>query len=150
MLLSSHKRKGIKMNKVLKKICTGIIAGTIAICGVLALDGSLASADSLRQDACTGVNYALGGGAGNCDGYQISSVWGWVYTIVNWVLIAVGILCVVFIIIGAVKFITSGGDPEKTKSGRNTIMYAVIGLVIAILANVIVQIVFNFTDAIVR
>lgn len=136
------------MNKLIKKITAGIVAGVIALVGVLALSSPTVYADSLRQDACTGVNYALGQ-TGNCDSSQISDVWGWVYIVINWVLIAVGILCVVFIIMGAVKYVTSGGDPDKTKSARNTILYAVIGLVIAILANVIVSIVFNLTDLIV-
>lgn len=122
-----------------------VIVAVIAISGFMTIGSSAVYADT-RSDACTGVNIALGQTAGNCDGYQINTVWNWVYTILNWVLIAVGIICVVFIIFGAIKFMTSGGDPEKVKSGRNTLMYAIVGLVIAILATVIVQIVFNFTD----
>lgn len=125
----------------------------IAICGVLTIgniDTYASNTDTLKSNACTGVNAAFGNyGSDQCEGYEIDLVWSWVYTILNWVLIAVGILCVVFIIIGAVKFMTSGGDPEKVKSGRNTLMYAIIGLVVAILANVIVQIVFNLTDLII-
>ena len=46
----------------------------------------------------------------------------------------VGILAVVMIIVGGVKYMTSEGDPGKIQSAKNTIMYSVIGLVITLLA----------------
>lgn len=133
----------------------GIIAGVIALTGFVAMDGSMAHAaakdTNLKTNACSGVNYALTGGKGDgCDNtYSVDSIWPMAYTVITWVLIAVGILCVVFIIIGGIKFATSSGEPDKTKSARNTILYAVIGLVIAVLANVIVSIVFNATSSII-
>ena len=133
-----------------KKIYSTLIVVAVAITSTLIITNTTVLADSTRDDACKGVNYATGGEAGDCTGTGINDVGGWVYTVINWALIVIGIICVVFIIIGAVKFMTSGGEPDKVKSGKNTIMYAVIGLVIAILANVIVQIVFNLTDAIIK
>ena len=129
------------MNKVIKKIGSGIIIFTIAVSGILAINTPTAQAASLTENAQRGVQYATG----EAPNPNINPNWafGQVAQIISWVLIAVGILCVAFIIFGAIKFTTSGGDPEKTKSGKSTIMYALIGLIIAILANVIVSLVFN-------
>ena len=46
----------------------------------------------------------------------------------------IGILAVVFIIIGGVNYSISQGDPGKTKKARDTILYAVIGLIVVLSA----------------
>ena len=51
--------------------------------------------------------------------------------------IVVGIAAVIMIIIAGFKYITSGGDPNGVNSAKNTILYAVIGLVIALSAQAI-------------
>lgn len=50
-----------------------------------------------------------------------------------------GIVAVVFVIIGGFKFITSNGEPEQAASARQSITYALIGLVVALIAVVIVS-----------
>ena len=55
--------------------------------------------------------------------------------IFSWV---VGVVSVIMIIFGGFKYITSGGDAGKVTSAKNTILYAIVGLVIAALAQVIV------------
>lgn len=49
----------------------------------------------------------------------------------------VGVAAVIMIIIGGFKYITSTGDPNSVNSAKNTILYAVIGLVIALSAQAI-------------
>lgn len=53
--------------------------------------------------------------------------------------IVVGALTVLFIIIGAVKYVTSNGESSAIQKAKNTIMYAVIGLVMCLLSISIVQ-----------
>ncbi|MFA6992664.1 MAG: hypothetical protein WC269_05330 [Candidatus Gracilibacteria bacterium] len=53
-------------------------------------------------------------------------------------LIIAGFLSVVFIFVGGISFILSGGQEDKIKSAVSTIRYAIIGLIITILATVIV------------
>lgn len=55
----------------------------------------------------------------------------------------VGIIAVVMIIVGGIKYITSGGDSGNITSAKNTIMYAVIGLVVVALAQIIVNFVLE-------
>ncbi len=53
-------------------------------------------------------------------------------------IVAAGLLSVIFIFVGGFSFILSGGQEEKIKSAVSTIRYAIIGLVITILATVII------------
>lgn len=56
-------------------------------------------------------------------------------------IIVAGFLSVVFIFVGGISFILSGGQEDKIKSAVSTIRYAIIGLIITILATVIIGIV---------
>lgn len=53
-------------------------------------------------------------------------------------IIIAGLLSVIFIFIGGISFILSGGAEDKIKSAVSTIRYAIIGLIVTILATVIV------------
>lgn len=53
-------------------------------------------------------------------------------------IIIAGFLSVVFIFVGGISFILSGGQEDKIKSAVSTIRYAIIGLIITILATVII------------
>ena len=72
---------------------------------------------------------------------------------IAWSIIAAGVLCIVFIFIGGISFILSGGQDEKIKQAVSTIRYAIIGLVIVILSVTMVNIItfifkvpFDFVD----
>ena len=56
----------------------------------------------------------------------------------TWLMYGIGIISVVMIIIGGIRYATSGGNAEKVKSAKNTILYAVVGLAVALLALAIV------------
>ncbi|MBI5413648.1 hypothetical protein HZA42_04845 [Candidatus Peregrinibacteria bacterium] len=58
---------------------------------------------------------------------------------IAYAIIVAGFLSVVFIFIGGISFILSGGQEEKIKQAVSTIRYAIIGLIITILAVVIVN-----------
>lgn len=54
-----------------------------------------------------------------------------------------GAISVLVITIAAFQYVTSSGDPQKTAKAKDTIMYAVIGLAIAVLATAIIQFVVS-------
>jgi amino acid transporter len=67
-------------------------------------------------------------------------------TIINWALgIAFGI-AVIFLIIGGFRYITSAGNEEAATKGRNSVIHALIGIVIIILSYVIVNVVANLVQ----
>lgn len=67
-----------------------------------------------------------------------------VQDIVNILLFVIGAVAVIMIVIGGLKYTTSNGDQNSITSAKNTILYAVIGLVVAILASAIVNFVVSY------
>jgi hypothetical protein len=63
--------------------------------------------------------------------------------IVNIMLYVIGAVAVIMIIIGAIRYTTSNGESSQISSAKNTILYAVIGLVVAIMAYAIVNFVLS-------
>ena len=63
--------------------------------------------------------------------------------IINIMSLVVGVVAVIMIIIGGFKYVTSGGDSGNVSGAKNTILYAVVGLVVVALAQVIVRFVVD-------
>lgn len=59
--------------------------------------------------------------------------------VINILSLGVGVVAVIMIILGGFRYITSGGDSGNVTSAKNTILYAVVGLVVVALAQVIVR-----------
>ena len=68
---------------------------------------------------------------------------GIVKNIINLFLYAIGILSVILIIHSGLKYVTSRGDAENVKSAKNTLLYAVVGLIVAMMAFTIVNFVID-------
>ena len=60
-------------------------------------------------------------------------------TIVNVILFIVGAVAVIMIVIGGVRYTVSNGDSNAVTGAKNTIMYAIVGLVVAIIAYALVN-----------
>lgn len=63
--------------------------------------------------------------------------------ITNTVLLIVGLISVIMLVYGGLRYILSGGDSKKVTDAKNTILYAIIGLIISMLAYAIVHFVLN-------
>lgn len=68
---------------------------------------------------------------------------GAIMDILNGIIGALAIVCVVIVVIGGVQYMTSNGDAAKVKKGKDTILYALIGLAICVLAAAIVNFVVD-------
>src|SRR5579863_8624085 len=53
---------------------------------------------------------------------------------INWLFYGLIILTVIFVLIAAYRYLTAAGDPERVSSANKTILYAVIAVVVAVLA----------------
>ena len=60
-----------------------------------------------------------------------------IYTVVDWIFVGLMAVVTLFTILGAFDILTAAGDPEKVKKGRERIMYAMIGLAIALLSRAV-------------
>lgn len=116
-----------------------IIVSTLVMAGLVAvpLAPSLVSA-APADEIGSGVTAVGGEEGGGQEGFNEG-----IKTIVNMMLFLLGVIAVIMIIIGGFRYATSNGDPGTTKAAKDTILYAVIGLVVAILAYAIVNFVVN-------
>jgi len=80
-------------------------------------------------------------------GTQTSDISSVASKIVNIFSIIVGAVSIIMIIYGGFRYITSGGASERVGNAKNTIIYAVIGLIIVALAQLIVHFVLNFASS---
>ena len=102
---------------------------------VLAIAPETASALTLQE----------GAEAARCDGCpsDLFGESGAFRQITNTILYIVGIIAVIMLIIGGIKYVVSGGDAKKVTDAKNTVLYAIIGLVIAVFAYAIVNFVIT-------
>jgi hypothetical protein len=82
-----------------------------------------------------GVNAARGQGQPT----ELFGQMGVVSTITNVLLFIVGALSVIMLIIGGLRYAISGGNSSSVTAAKNTILYAIVGLVIAFLAYAIIN-----------
>ena len=120
-----------------------------AAAGMLGVVAAASTAPALAWNpfgnACTGGNGHESGSAG-CQAKNTNPLTGsnGALTKVSDVLAFVaGMIAVIFIIIGGIKYITSAGDSANITSAKNTIIYASIGLVVVVLARAIISFVVN-------
>ena len=87
------------------------------------------------------IRIALVGGSGNIG--NCASTGGcvnpnaMVLNLIHWVIAMAGIVAAIFIVYGGISYITSSGDSGKLQKAKQTILYALIGLVICALAEII-------------
>ena len=132
------------MKKIIKKasqIITGAATAATLMAGrVMAAESNLTTTPGTAENpAQAGAETAKANGMPS----DLVGVNGVFTKITNTVLYAVGIISVIMLIYGGLRYVISGGDSKKVTDAKNTIMYAIIGLIISILAYAIVNFVIN-------
>lgn len=94
---------------------------------------------TLEFGRCT-VDFSLKNADGSFNGTNIVLV---ALAITDMLLRIAALVSVAFVIIGGFKMLTSQGDPEGVKGGRNTAINALVGLVITIIASAVVSFIGN-------
>lgn len=64
-------------------------------------------------------------------------------TITNVLLFLIGAISVIMLIVGGIRYVVSGGDSTAVQNAKNTILYAIVGVVVAILAYAVVNFVIG-------
>ncbi|HEU4914805.1 MAG TPA: pilin [Candidatus Saccharimonadales bacterium] len=127
----------------MKKLLFVGLAVLSLLIGVVALAHTEpALAASAKDEICAGVG-AASGGSGCTPPKNSPTVNGVINTVINTLSVFVGIVAVIMIIFAGFKYVTSGGDSSKISSAKNALIYAVVGLVVAALAQVIVRFVVS-------
>jgi len=131
--------KRILGSLLLSFVVLGVTLGaTSAASSALTLSAPVVNVATAKTDVCEGVGLT----GGNCGdkGTGISTV---VKAVINILSVVVGVVAVVMLIIGGLKYITSAGDTSGIASAKNTVIYALVGLVIVAMAQSIVYFVMG-------
>jgi len=137
------------LKKIKSYVLMAITVLTVAAPIALPTLSASAACSNIGNQVASGAQGAAGSGTA---GYGLctdsSNVGGGAITgiaakVVNLFSIVVGAVAILMIIVGGFRYITSGGDSNRVGGAKNTLIYAIIGLVIVALAQVIVHFVLN-------
>lgn len=112
-------------------VAAGVKAGVASAITTFCPDGSEAGAEGLK--GCNDMTNKS----------NTNDLMKTVNQIINIVIGVIGFAAVAMTIYGGVQYTTSAGDPGKVKKAKDTIMYGIVGLVVAILAFAIVNFVLS-------
>lgn len=121
---------------MIRKILRGWLAALMLVGGVLCATPAMAETNVFNKGVCESsaspeVKEAAGCTTGGNIGEEASKI-------INAVAAIIGIVCVIIIIICAILMAVSSGDAGKATKAKNGILYAIVGLVITLLAWAIV------------
>ncbi len=123
---------------MMKKILSFVMAFLIGVSIVGAVSSPVFAENDFTKEACKSIFDSGQRAALGCDdnGQTAPVV---VTNIIRGIISVLGIVAVVVIVVAGQRYIVSQGDPGKIVQARNMLIYALIGLVIAILAFAIVS-----------
>ena len=131
--------KGNSMKGNFKKIITGLVASFLIALSVglvpVASNIALANTDSIKEGALQAKASDQADTLFGSDGIFV--------TITNTALFLIGAVSVVMLIYGGIRYTVSGDESGAVTNAKNTILYAIVGIVIAILAYAAVQFVIG-------
>ncbi len=130
----------------MKKLVLSIVAVALTVFG---LGGVAMMSPAYAADDKGAGQYLpnIGSSSGLVQTTDDQSLMKVVGSIINVVIGIVGVIAVVMMIVGGINFITSQGDTAKVTKARNTILYGVVGLVVALLAFAIVNFVISSMES---
>lgn len=121
---------------MIKKLRT-IMVAALAVCTLslaVAPAPALAGVDA-KGEITEGINAA--------GGRDQTSLEDRIKLIVNILLFVLGAIAVIMIVIGGIRYAVSAGDASQAKAAKDTILYSVVGLIVALLAYAIVNFVVS-------
>jgi hypothetical protein len=121
----------------MKQRISFIVLAVVAGIGLAALSTGHVSAIEVFN------NCAGGGNSSVCSSATTDKADSMVKIIINTLLSLLGIVSVIMIIVGAIRYTASAGDSSRVKAAKDTVMYSVVGLIVAILSFTIVNFVLD-------
>lgn len=132
------------MKNIIKKSLQGLLLVPVFALGVSFVAPALQPVDT---------TYALTAreGADGAKGAEqpttVEGEGGVFQTITNVLLFIIGAISVIMLIIGGIRYVVSGGDSSAVTSAKNTILYAIVGIIVALLAYALVNFVLTSFSA---
>ena len=126
-----------------QKLLTIMALLILSLTPILAFAGTgYAATDNCGSDnsAKQKINEGIGQTGNNCEDTGVTNTIQGIIKIISYI---AGVVAIIMIIVSGFRFITSGGDSGKVASARNSLIYALIGIVVVVLAQVMVNFVFT-------
>lgn len=122
----------------MKRIILAIVALASITVGAFALvpNTALAASGGSKTDVCSGI--------GGCND-STNNITNTIRNAVNLFSAIVGVIAVIVILIAGFQYVSAAGDSSKVTNAKNTLIYAIVGLVVAALSQAIVQFVLKKT-----
>ena len=127
------------MSKKLKNILISTLTVAVMVFGVSIIyqTGNTEIAGAINSEITSGMNATSAGTSTPTDANVV------IKNVTNIMFFIIGAVSVIMLIYGGIRYTTSGGNANNVTAAKNTIMYSIIGLVVAILAFAVVQFVVN-------
>lgn len=122
-----------------EKLATLLVIAALAAPAITLILSEGNTVAAFTQSMADGANAAKGIDQAS----ELFGATGIFNTITNVLLFAVGAISVIMLIIGGIRYVVSGGDSTAVQSAKNTILYAVVGIVICLLAYAVVSFVIS-------
>ena len=137
------------MKAFIKKIVATFGAAALLLVPQVALAGSVhAQSTDIQQSVCQGVTLDGSATASTCASEDSQNNFNTLMArVINIFSIVVGSISVIMIIIGGFRYIISNGDSNSVTGAKNTILYAIVGLVIVLFSQIIVRFVLKATTS---
>jgi hypothetical protein len=120
------------MKSIIKKIAQGALLVPALLLGVAFV--APATANAACDITTGGINNGIECATPAESKKQLVGDGGIFQTIVNILLFIVGAISVIMLIVGGIRYVVSGGDQSAVTGAKNTILYAIVGIVVAFLA----------------
>lgn len=141
-----HKLTTVLVSFALVLGISSVFVSASAVGAIDVFSGTGCGSSGAGSSAGQGTNNNTGGSSGSsagttaiCGATSKDDLPTLIGNVINILLFLIGMIAVIAIIIGGIRYTTSNGDSSQTKAAKDTILYAVIGLVVAIMAFAIVN-----------
>ena len=123
------------MSKKLKNILISTLMVAVMVFGVSIIyqTGNTEIAGAINSEITSGMNATSAGTSTPTDANVV------IKNVTNIMFFIIGAVSVIMLIYGGIRYTTSGGNANNVTAAKNTIMYSIIGLIIAILAFAVVN-----------
>lgn len=115
------------------------------VSGALAFAPLMAGASTLTPSSNSGASVSTTQNAAGT--LANTSIFALVSNVMNWLLGLTGVLAVIAFVISGILYLTAAGDEEQIEKAKTTMMYAIIGLVVAFVGLIVVNAVSGLTGA---
>lgn len=130
----NNERSGMKRFATKIKVFLGIGL----LCSAFA--APLATPTAVYADTRSEAKNAVNSIGGNQNTTNLDT---FIKRVINILLFVVGAIAVIVIIVGGIRYVLSAGDSSQVTAAKNTVLYAIVGLIVAIMAYAIVNFVVD-------